>query len=149
MTAPDPTGAGAARAMWQALADASAQPDDIDFINAHGTGTDLNDRAEFAALKLVFAERTGEIPITSTKASVGHFLGSAGAIEAVVTVRCLQKQQIHPTPGPGELDPETPVRLVRRLESGRTELRQALSLSLAFGGCNGALVLSRWQEGGS
>lgn len=88
MTAPDPSGLGVARAIHAALADAGLEPAQIDFVNAHGTGTPLNDAAEWAALAEVFGERAGRIPVASTKGAVGHLLGSAGAIEAVAAVLC-------------------------------------------------------------
>ena len=93
MTAPDPSGAGVARAVRAALADAALTADDIAFVNAHGTGTPLNDAAEWRALSAVFGARARRLPVTSTKGSVGHFLGSAGAIEAVATVLGLERRR--------------------------------------------------------
>ncbi|HXV74804.1 MAG TPA: beta-ketoacyl-[acyl-carrier-protein] synthase family protein [Candidatus Polarisedimenticolaceae bacterium] len=145
MTAPDSTGRVPAQAMDRALADAGVHPDEVDFINAHGTGTELNDLAEYRALEQVFGTRATEIPLTSTKGSVGHLLGSAGAIEAVATVLCLHHRQVHPTPGGGAIDPRTPVRLVTDSALSVHPLEVGLSLNLAFGGCNAALVFSRWQ----
>jgi 3-oxoacyl-[acyl-carrier-protein] synthase II len=141
MTAPDPEGGGPARALVLALADAGARPDEVDFVNLHGTGTSLNDAAEWNALVRVFGERAREIPATATKASIGHLLGSAGAVEAVATVLCLRERAVHPTAGEPPVDPETPVDLVlgRPRPIGPSAL--ALSLNLAFGGCNAALVL--------
>jgi 3-oxoacyl-[acyl-carrier-protein] synthase II len=142
MTAPRPDGDGAARAIEAALADAGVGPDEIDFVNAHGTGTPLNDLAEWQALVRVFGERAHRLPLTSTKGSVGHLLGSAGAAEAAATVLCLDRGAVHPTPGMAAVDPATPVRLV----TGRPlplAANAALSLNLAFGGCNAAVVLTR------
>ncbi len=141
MTAPEPAGRGAAAAVARALADAGETPAAIDFINAHGTGTELNDLAEYRALASVFGERLRTIPLASTKASVGHLLGSAGAIEAAATVLALHEQRLQPTPGEGELDERTPVSLAP--EPAAARLGVALSLNLGFGGCNGALVLAR------
>ncbi len=141
MTAPDPSGAGVVRAIRAALADAGLGPDDIVFVNAHGTGTPLNDAAEWAALSAVFGDRAGKIPVTSTKGNLGHFLGSAGAIEAVATVLCLQHGEVHPTPGEGPIDPDAPVDLV--LGEPRAVGRDgiALSTNFAFGGSNAAVIL--------
>lgn len=141
MTAPRPDGAGAAEAVRRALADARTSADRIDFINAHGTGTELNDLAEFRALETVFGERLSSIPLTSTKASLGHLLGSAGAIEAAATVLALARQSLPATPGEGPLDPRTPVRISRR--GTPAACRAALSVNLGFGGCNAALVFAR------
>ncbi|HEX6203731.1 MAG TPA: beta-ketoacyl-[acyl-carrier-protein] synthase family protein [Thermoanaerobaculia bacterium] len=142
MTAPHPEGEGAARALAAALADAALGPGDVAFVNAHGTGTPLNDAAEWQAMARVFGARAGRLPVSATKASVGHLLGSAGAIEAAATVLCLARGVLPPTAGEGEIDPETPVDLVvgeRELPAGPLH---AISLNLAFGGCNAALVVT-------
>jgi 3-oxoacyl-(acyl-carrier-protein) synthase len=146
MTAPDPSGRGAAAAVTAALSDAGMEPGEIDFINAHGTGTPLNDAAEWRAFERIFGERLKDLPLTATKAIVGHLLGSAGAIEAVATVLCLAAAEVHPTPGWGPVDPELPVRLV---EGAPLPLaaRAAVSTNLAFGGSNAALVFSRAGRG--
>ncbi|MCZ7651852.1 MAG: beta-ketoacyl-[acyl-carrier-protein] synthase family protein [Thermoanaerobaculia bacterium] len=146
MTAPDPSGQGIRRAIEATLADAGVPPGRIDFVNAHGTGTPLNDAAEAAALAMVFGERLARLPVTSTKGAIGHFLGSAGAVEAVATVLCLGARLVHPTPGGGEVDPAGPVDLVlgapRPLPAGAV----ALSTNFAFGGSNGAVVLAGVAE---
>lgn len=143
MTAPDPDGAGPALALERALADAGITAGDVDFVNAHGTGTELNDLAEHRALERVFGARAREIPLSVTKASVGHLLGSAGAIEAVATVISLLEGRLPPTPGGGEVDPRTPVTLAGAADAPARVPRTAVSLNLAFGGCNAALVLAR------
>ena len=97
MTAPEPAGKGAAEAIRRALSDAGRVPSEVDFINAHGTGTPLNDAAAWGAFREVFGDRAGDIPVTSTKGSIGHLLGSAGAIEAVATLLCLMRGEVHPT----------------------------------------------------
>jgi 3-oxoacyl-[acyl-carrier-protein] synthase II len=146
MTAPHPEGEGAVRALATALADAGLEVDRVDFVNAHGTGTPLNDVAEWKALQAVFGERARQLPILATKGSVGHLLGSAGAIEAVATVLCLARRTLHPTPGEGEIDPQTPVDLVTESRAlAATGPAVGLSLNLAFGGCNAALVFSSDQ----
>lgn len=139
MTAPHPEGRGATLAVERALAQAGLEPARVDFINAHGTGTELNDLAEYRALRGAFGERVGTIPLTSTKGSIGHLLGSAGAIEAVATLLALRDQRLQPTAGDGEVDPQAPVRLVRA--AAPAAIRVALSLSLGFGGCNAAVLL--------
>ena len=141
MTAPQPCGSGVVRAIRAALADAGLAPEAIDFVNAHGTGTPLNDSAEWAALSAAFGERAGALPATSTKGCVGHYLGSAGAVEAVATVLCLLHRQVHPTPGDGEIDPAAPVDLVRGAPRPLPDHPIALSTNFAFGGANAAIVL--------
>jgi 3-oxoacyl-[acyl-carrier-protein] synthase II len=144
MTAPHPEGAGAALALSRALADADVASEAIAFVNAHGTGTALNDVAEFAALAAALGPRAREVPVTSTKGVVGHLLGSSGALEAVATVLCLREREVHPTPGGGRVDPAIPVRLVLDAPQAIPDAEAAVSTSLAFGGSNVALVLGRW-----
>ncbi|MEO6192385.1 MAG: beta-ketoacyl-[acyl-carrier-protein] synthase family protein [Thermoanaerobaculia bacterium] len=144
MTAPDPSGAGAAAALEAALADAGLAAGTIDFVNVHGTGTPLNDAAEWQALQRVFGERAGGMPLVATKALIGHLLGCSGAIEAVATVLCLRHGELHPVRRDGEADPELPVALVLDEPLPLAGARAAVSTSLAFGGSNAALVFSRW-----
>ncbi len=143
MTAPHPEGTGASDAIRLALDDARVRPDDVDFVNAHGTGTPLNDASEARALAAVFGDRARSIPVTSTKSLIGHLLGSAGAVEAVATALCLARREVHPMPDTGALDPELPLDLV--LGRPRTLRRAdcAISTSLAFGGANAVLVFTR------
>lgn len=147
MTAPDPSGAGAAAALEAALRDAGLPPEAIGFVNVHGTGTPLNDAAELQALRRVFGERAGEIPLVATKALVGHLLGSSGALEAVATILCLLHGELHPVPGGAAPDPELPVSLVLEAPRPLDGARAAVSTSLAFGGSNAALVFSPWVDG--
>ena len=143
MTAPHPEGYGAAEAIALALVDAGLDAAEIDFINAHGTGTPLNDAAEAAAMRRVFGDRAGSIPVTSTKALLGHLLGSAGAVEAIATILGLARREVHPMPGEGVPDDGIGFALVlgepRRLQRASA----ALSTNLAFGGANAALVFRR------
>jgi 3-oxoacyl-[acyl-carrier-protein] synthase II len=145
MTAPEASGAGAAAALSAALADAGIDPAEVVFVDAHGTGTPLNDAAEWRALERVFGPRARTLPVAATKAAVGHLLGSAGAIEAVATVLCLAAGEVHPTPGGGEIDPEAPAALVagRPLPIAGRAGGAAVSINLAFGGSNAALVFER------
>jgi 3-oxoacyl-[acyl-carrier-protein] synthase II len=150
MTAPHPDGVGAAAAMRAALMDANLTADAVTFVNAHGTGTPLNDLSESAACQDVFGDSAAAVPVTSSKGSVGHLLGCSGAIEAVATILDLDDGQVHVTPGNGALDPEIAVDVV--LDQPRPIPRDAvaLSTSFAFGGANAALVIASWQgeEGG-
>jgi len=146
MTAPHPEGVGAALAVSRGLEDAGIAAERIDFFNAHGTGTLLNDASEFSALSKVFGERASRIPVSATKSIVGHLLGSSGAIEAVATILCLMAGEAHPAPGGGRVDPTTPVDLVlgepRPLGTGSI----AVSASFGFGGANAAVVLGHWSR---
>ena len=143
MTSPHPEGHGAAAAIREALSDAGLDPKAIDFVNAHGTGTPLNDAAECAALAAVFGGRAADLPVTSTKSLVGHLLGSAGAFEAVATILCLLHGEVHPMPDDGPSDPGLPLRLVLGRPLPLPRARHALSTSLGFGGANAALVFAR------
>ena len=145
MTAPHPAGYGASDAIRLALADASLEAADVDFVNAHGTGTPLNDASEAAALKTVFGDRARTVPVTSTKALIGHLLGSAGAVEAVATVLCLARREVHPMPQAGEVDQELGLDLVLGAPRPLSRASCALSTSLAFGGANAALVFTRTE----
>jgi 3-oxoacyl-[acyl-carrier-protein] synthase II len=146
LTAPEPTGRPAAMAIELALKDAGLDPEEIDYVNAHGTSTPLNDAAETAALKLALGEeRAKQIPVSSTKSSIGHLLGAAGAVEAVATVQTLQSRVIAPTLGYEVPDPELDLdyvpREARQLVLGNGHPPAAISNSFAFGGHNVALVI--------
>src|SRR5262245_19375723 len=147
MTAPDPRGHGAARAIVRALEEGGRGAADVDLVNTHGTGTPLNDRAEYAALRNVLQERAGSVPLAVTKGSVGHLLGGAGAVEAVATVLAIRARSLQPAPGGGAGDPEMPVRLPAREEPA--EIGAALSINLGFGGVNGVVLLGRATPGGA
>jgi len=141
MTSPDPGGLGITLAVEAALADAGLDAGAIDFVNLHGTGTPANDAAEAKMIARVFGERAARLPATSTKACVGHYLGAAGAVEALVSVLCLERGLVHPTPGEGTLDTGLGVDLVVDAPRAVPGARRALSTNLAFGGANGACVL--------
>lgn len=147
MTAPHPEGAGAARALAEALKDAGAAAADVVLVNAHGTGTPHNDLAESHAIRTVLGDRADSVPVTSSKGAIGHGLGACGALEAVITLMCLRNRYVHPTAGPGPRDPETPVDVVLRAPRPLGDLgeRAALvSVNCAFGGANSAIVLQPW-----
>ena len=145
LTAPRPDGSAAARAIAAALEDAELQPAAVDYVNAHGTSTPLNDRAETLALKSALGARAGEIPISSLKSSIGHLLGAAGAVEAVATVTALRERLIPPTLGLEHPDPELDLDYVpdtaRPLAVPNGRPAVGLSNSFGFGGHNAVLVL--------
>jgi len=140
ITAADPD--GAARAMQAALRDARTNAEDIDYVNAHGTATTLNDRMETVALRTTFGASADRIAISSTKGVLGHSLGAAGAMELVASVLALQMQTIPPTANYEEPDPECDLDFVPNT-ARQGPLRKAMSSSFAFGGLNAALVLGR------
>jgi 3-oxoacyl-[acyl-carrier-protein] synthase II len=144
LTAPDKTGGGPSRAMIEAMRDAGIQPEDVVYVNAHGTSTSLNDAAETAALKTALGDHVYKIPVSSLKSSIGHLLGAAGAIEAVATILALRDRIAPPTLGlenPGEgLDLDYVPRSAKPLEiDGKPAI--ALSSSFGFGGHNAVLCL--------
>jgi 3-oxoacyl-[acyl-carrier-protein] synthase II len=144
LTAPDPSGESAALAITRALADAGLAPEDLDYVNAHGTSTPLNDRSETEALKLALGEHAYNLPVSSTKSAIGHLLGAAGAVEAVATALTLSTRVIPPTLGYEVPDPELDLDYVpgeaRPLVLNNGRPPAALSNSFAFGGHNVALV---------
>ena len=142
LTAPHPDGTGAALAMRRALARAALAPEQIDYINAHGTGTPMNDAVETAAIKTVFGPAARHLAISSTKGAMGHTLGAAGAIEALASILALRDGFVPPTVNLAEADPDCDLDFVP-LSSRPATLRFALSNSYGFGGNNTALVLGR------
>jgi 3-oxoacyl-[acyl-carrier-protein] synthase II len=141
MTAPPPRAAGSAQAMRQALARAGLPPEAIDHINAHGTGTVVNDVTEAQAIADVFGPRAGSIPVTSVKSGLGHMLGAAGTVEALTAVLTMRHGLIPPTVHHETPDPECPLDVVAGVPR-RCEARCVLSNSAGFGGCNAAVVLT-------
>jgi 3-oxoacyl-[acyl-carrier-protein] synthase II len=147
MTAPPEDGVGAQRALRRALADAELPPEAIDYINAHGTSTPLNDKIETLAIRRVFGAHADRLPVSSIKSMTGHALGAAGGIEAVVTALALRDGRMPPTINYDEPDPECDLDYVPN-EARSAELRCALSNSFGFGGTNGALLLGRLEVRG-
>lgn len=144
MTAPLPGGAQAARCMRQALADAGAAPADVDYVNAHGSSTPLNDPTETAAIRTVFGEHAYRIPVSSTKGYYGHALGASGAFEAAISVLALQRGWVPPTLNLENPDTECDLDYVPG--RGRdAELRTVLTNSFGFGGINAALVFRKHE----
>ena len=145
LTAPHPQGVGAIRAMRRALVDGGLTIEDIDYVNAHGTSTPANDPVESKAIREVFGERADKIKVSSTKSMVGHLLGAAGGVEAIVTALALKEQFYPPTRNYENPDPECDLDFIpNKGVSG--PMRAAISNSLGFGGHNGVLVFKRYEE---
>ncbi|MDI6738824.1 MAG: beta-ketoacyl-ACP synthase II [Candidatus Edwardsbacteria bacterium] len=144
MTAPAPAGEGAARAMKRALATAGLNPEDVDYVNAHGTSTDLNDKYETAAIKAVFGGHAGKLAVSSTKSMTGHLLGAAGGAEAVATILSIVNGVVHPTINYVTPDPECDLDYVPNIKRAMP-VRAALSNSFGFGGHNVSLAFKRYE----
>ena len=142
---PEEDGAGAARSIRWALEDARIRPEDVDYINAHGTSTPLNDLAETRAIKTALGEHAYKAPISSTKSMIGHALGGAGALEAVAAIKTIVEGEIHPTINYEYPDPECDLDYVPN-EPRTQRVDTALSNSFGFGGQNACLVLRRFEE---
>ena len=142
MTSPDPQGEGAERSMSQALINAGVSVEAVDYINAHGTGTRVNDSTETMAIKRLFGSRAHSIPVSSTKSAIGHCLGAAGAIEAAATILALHHGVLPPTLNLQEPDPDCDLDYVAN-EARPADIQVALSNSFAFGGNNTTLAFRR------
>lgn len=145
ITAPAPQGEGAARAMRAALKDAGIRPEEVDYINTHGTSTDLGDIAETDAIKSVFGDHARRVIANSTKSMIGHLLGAAAAAELVATIKQLQTGIIHPTINLDDQDPKCDLEYTPNKPAQRS-IRIAISNSFGFGGHNSTLVASRFEE---
>ena len=145
ITAPAPNGEGAARAMQQALNDAGVAPEQVGYINAHGTSTPYNDLFETQAVKTVFGEHAYKLAMSSTKGATGHLLGAAGGIEAIFTALALKEGTLPPTINLHEPDPECDLDYVPNT-ARKAQAEYALSNSLGFGGHNACLLFKRWSE---
>ena len=133
-----PNAAGAARAMQAALADAGCTPDQVGYVNAHGTGTRLNDRTEAAALRSVFGPGLAGIPVSSTKSMIGHCMTAGGALELIATSMALRESLVPPTAGFTTPDPDCDLDCVPN-EARRADVTVAMSNAFAFGGLNAVL----------
>lgn len=142
MTAPDPDGAGASKCMEMALNNAGINPDEVDYINAHGTSTPLNDKIETLAIKNVFGEHARKVAVSSTKSMTGHLLGAAGGIEAIVCAKTIEKGVIPPTINLDNPDPECDLDYVPNT-ARETKVDVAISNSLGFGGHNATIVFKK------
>ena len=143
ITSPAEDGSGAARAMTNAVADAEVTTDEIDYINAHGTATHLNDLFETRAIKLAFGEHAYQMKINSTKSMIGHLLGAAGAVELITCVKELQEGYLHQTVGLQEREEELDLDYCQEAYQG--DVRYALSNSLGFGGHNASVLLKKFE----
>ncbi len=140
ITAPDPEGSGAARAVLGALAQADAKPEDVEHVNAHATSTPVGDIAEYTALKRVFGDHTSNLMVTATKGATGHLLGGAGAIEAIFTILALKEQLVPPTINLDNQDPAIPLNVPRTPTKLSRPDAIAISNSFGFGGHNAVLA---------
>ena len=145
LTQPSPDGEGAARALRLAMKRADVGPDDIDYVNAHGTATLLNDRAETRAMKSVLGERAYRIPVSGSKSQTGHLLGASGSLEAVICVLALNHGIVPPTLNLTHPDPECDLDYVPN-KARRLEVKTAISNSFGFGGHNSTLIFSKYSE---
>jgi 3-oxoacyl-[acyl-carrier-protein] synthase II len=142
MTAPDPEGKGAARAMAAAIRDAHLEPTDIDYINAHGTSTELGDKAETIAIKTVFGSHAKKLAVSSTKSQIGHLLGASGGVEFIVSALALEHQVAPPTINLDHPDPDCDLNYVPH-EARPMKINRVLKNSFGFGGHNACLVLGK------
>src|SRR5215467_1121353 len=143
--APDETSEAPARCMRNALADAGICAEDVDYVNAHGTSTQLNDAGETRALKMALGEHAYKVPVSSTKSMIGHLLGGAGAVEAVATLLCMNRGMIHPTINYEQPDPVCDLDYVPN-RARSADVRIAISNGFGFGGVNCTIVLKRYEE---
>ena len=145
ITAPDPTGDGAARALKQAMDEAGIAPDQVGYLNAHGTATHANDVGEAKAINLAFGIDS-DLQVSSTKSMTGHLLGAAGAVEAVATVAALQRGELPPNMGLTKQDPECQINVVTEPGTKAPDLEYAMSDSLGFGGHDAVLAFKKWSD---
>ena len=142
ITSPDPEGEGAAHAMRRAIADAGLAPADVDYINAHGTSTPLNEKYETIAVKKAFGDEAYKVKISSTKSMTGHLLGAAAAVEAIACVCAINEDVIPPTIGYKEADPECDLDITPN-QAVEAPVNVAISNSLGFGGHNATVLFKK------
>ena len=145
MTAPAPGGEGAVRSMKEALRDGGITPEDIDYINAHGTSTELNDKNETSAIKTVFGEHAYKTAISSTKSMTGHLLGAAGAVEAIASVLAIVNSTVPPTINYDTPDPDCDLNYTPKTPV-KKEIKYALSNTFGFGGHNASLLFKKFES---
>jgi 3-oxoacyl-[acyl-carrier-protein] synthase II len=131
--------------MTEAIQDAGIEPSQIDYVNAHGTSTQLNDASETRALKMALGEHAHKVAISSTKSMIGHLLGAAGAVEAIATLLCITRGMVHPTINYETPDPECDLDYIPN-DARHMQVRYALSNGFGFGGQNAVLVLKRYEN---
>lgn len=144
MTAPDPTGECPAACMTEAINDADIKPEDVDYINAHGTSTHLNDAGETKAIKIAFGSHAKELMVSSTKSMTGHLLGAASAVEAILSTKALQDSFVPATINYKVPDPECDLDIVPN-EGRNADIKYAASNSLGFGGHNACVIFKKWE----
>ncbi len=145
ITSPAEDGSGAAKAMEFAMKDAGMKPADVDYINAHGTSTHMNDLFETRAIKLVFGDAAYQLKVNSTKSMIGHLLGAAGGVEAVACVKSIMDQYVHVTAGLEQQDPECDLNCMKG-SGENTKVDVTLSNSLGFGGHNASIIIKKIQD---
>ena len=145
ITSPNPNGEGGADAMTRAIADAKINPEDVDYINAHGTSTHLNDMIETLAIKKSLGNASKKVMISSTKGNTGHLLGAAGAVEAIICIKALEKGLVPPTINYKEKDEECDLDIVPN-EPRKENIKIAMSNSLGFGGHNATIIIKKWES---
>ena len=145
ITSPCPDGECGAKAMIRALTSAGIKPCDVDYINAHGTSTHLNDLTETLAIKTAFGEHSKKVMVSSTKGNTGHLLGAAGGVEAIICVKALENQLVPPTINYKEKDEDCDLDVVPN-EPRKAKLNIVMSNSLGFGGHNGSILMKKWEE---
>jgi 3-oxoacyl-[acyl-carrier-protein] synthase II len=144
MTAPDPDGEGAARAMAAALEDAQLRPDQVTYLNAHGTSTELNDKIETLAIKKTFKEAASRLAVSSTKSMMGHLIGAAGGVEAVISILAIRDGVMPPTMNYEHPDPACDLDYIPN-QPRHTSVDVALSNSLGFGGHNATVIFKKFR----
>ncbi len=145
ITSPEPEGDGAARAMLRAIKDAELTLDSIDYINAHGTSTHLNDSIETKAIKKVFGEYSSKLKVSSTKGNTGHLLGAAGAVESIICIKAIEEGLVPPTINYKEKDEECDLNVVPN-EPIKQDLNFVMSNSLGFGGHNASVIFKKYEK---
>ena len=145
ITSPDPEGTGGARAMERAIEDANLKPEQIDYINAHGTSTHLNDSTETKAIKIALGDSANKVMVSSTKGNTGHLLGAAGVAEAIICVKALQNNFVPPTINYKVQDEECDLDIVPN-EPRKRDINVAMSNSLGFGGHNASIIIKKYTE---
>lgn len=145
ITSPCPDGECGAKAMTRAIEDAGIKPEDIDYINAHGTSTHLNDLTETLAIKTAFGDASKKVMVSSTKGNIGHLLGAAGGVEAVICTKAIEKELVPPTINYKEKDEECDLDIVPN-EPRKQKLNYVMSNSLGFGGHNNCIIMKKYEE---
>ena len=145
ITSPNPNGEGGAKAIIRAIEDAKIKPEDIDYINAHGTSTHLNDSTETLAIKTALGEASRKVMVSSTKGNIGHLLGAAGGVEAVICVKAIENEIVPPTINYKEKDDECDLDVIPN-EPRKEKLNIVMSNSLGFGGHNASIIIKNYKE---